>query len=361
MDDAERAAQRAQIDALERSGTLTSRQAADARARLDATDPAVRPPRALTAGVAAFTLVVVVAGYLFVGTPVAWRVGPGEAGPEVAAAVDAQTETMLAELRRKLAANPSDADGWAMLGRSYLLLGRHADAIEALDKLRALRPDDAQALVDLADAKAMVAGRNLRGEPEALIARALELDPKNLKALALGGTVAFDRGDYLAAAKFWETAIASGDPQSELAVNLRAGVDEARQRAGVAVPLAVAPAASAAAGAKVTGRVTLSPALAAQARPDDTVFVFARAVDGPRMPLALLKKRVADLPLDFALDDTLAMSPMARLSGATQVVVGARVSRSGQAAPQPGDLQGLSAPVAVGANGVAVEISEALK
>ena len=253
MDDAERAAQRAQIDALERAGTLTPEQARDARARLAGTAPAgataasaagplARPSRGLVAGIVAFTVVVSAVGYAWIGTPAAWRVGPGEGGGEaVAAAVDAQTEAMLGELRRRLAANPQDADGWSMLGRSYLMLGRHAEAVPALEKLRALRPDDAQTLVDLADAKAMLAGRNLRGEPEVLITRALQLDPRNLKALALAGTIAFDRGDWLVAVKHWEDAIAVGGSEGELAANLRAGIDEAKARAGQPRPASPAP------------------------------------------------------------------------------------------------------------------------
>lgn len=110
----------------------------------------------------------------------------------------------------------------------------------------------------------------------------------------------------------------------------------------------------------VTGRVELAPALAAQAAPDDTVFIFARPAEGARMPLAILKRKVRDLPLDFHLDDSLAMSPAARLSGATRVVVGARVSKSGQAMPQPGDLEGLSAPVAPGQQGLKIVIGEVL-
>jgi cytochrome c-type biogenesis protein CcmH len=108
----------------------------------------------------------------------------------------------------------------------------------------------------------------------------------------------------------------------------------------------------------VSGRVTLAKSLAAQAGPSDTLFVFARPADGSRMPLALLRAQVKDLPLEFSLDDSLAMNPAARISGAKQVVIGARISKSGQAMPQPGDLQGFSAPVAVGARGVAVEITE---
>ncbi len=328
----------------------------------------LRPPRTLVAGLVAFTLVVVLGGYALVGTPVAWRVAPGSSDEAVAGALDEQTEAMLGQLKARLAQQPDDADRWAMLGRSYLVLGRHADAVPALERLRVLRPGDAQALVDLADAKAMLAGRQLKGEPEQLIARALELDPRNLKALALAGTVAFDKGDYATAVRHWQNAVAaSGDTNGELAANLRAGIDEARQRGNLPVPpaaTAAAPAsATAAAGAvaQVAGRVTLSAALRAQAGPDDTVFVFARAVQGSRMPLALKKLRVADLPAEFMLDDSMAMSPAARLSGVAQVVVGARISKSGQATPQPGDLQGFSSPVAVGAQGVAIEIAEVVQ
>jgi cytochrome c-type biogenesis protein CcmH len=197
----------------------------------------------------------------------------------------------------------------------------------------------------------------LTGEPEALIARALAADPKNLKALALAGTIAFERGNYALAVKHWEGAIASAGGEGELAANLRSGIAEARQRGGLAEPAAAA-APAAAASVSVSGRVTIAKALAAQAAPGDTLFVFARPAEGSRMPLALLRAQVKDLPLDFSLDDRLAMNPAARLSSAKQVVIGARISKSGQAMPQPGDLQGFSAPVAVGSKGVAVQISE---
>jgi len=111
-----------------------------------------------------------------------------------------------------------------------------------------------------------------------------------------------------------------------------------------------------AADTAITGRVSLAKALAGKASPEDTVFIYARPADGSRMPLAILRKQVKDLPADFRLDDSLAMSPAAKLSGAKQVVVSARVSKSGQATPQPGDLEGVSATVAPGAREVKVEI-----
>jgi cytochrome c-type biogenesis protein CcmH len=107
--------------------------------------------------------------------------------------------------------------------------------------------------------------------------------------------------------------------------------------------------------------VTLSAALAKQAQPEDTVFVFARAATGSRMPLAILRKQVKDLPISFTLNDSMAMSPSNALSSVPQVIVGARISKSGNAMPQPGDLSGQTDPVKVGATGLKIEIKDAVK
>ncbi len=160
------------------------------------------------------------------------------------------------------------------------------------------------------------------------------------------------------------------EPGSPMAQRLQGALDEARQRAGLPpLPAVTAPAAAntAATGtpagdaaASVQVRVSLASALAARAAPDDTVFIFARALSGSRAPLAIARRQVKDLPLDITLDDSLAMNPALRISTTQQVVVGARVSKSGNAMPQSGDLQGLSAPVAVGARGVALQIANVL-
>lgn len=341
--------------------------------------PAARPSRGLLAALAGFVLVVAGVGYAWYGTPAALR---GDV-PQAAAAPGAghggqmeQIAAMLGRLEERLKAQPDDAEGWSMLGRSYSVLGRYPEAVEAFKRVVALGagnpPLRAQALADQADATAMAAGRKLSGEPEKLIEQALQADPKNLKALALAGTIAFDNGDFARAVKLWQDAVAVAEPGSELARNLQGGIAEAQGRLGQAggagaPPVAAAPATPAppaAAAASVTGRVTLAAALAAQAGPEDTVFVFARAAGntpGPRAPLAILRKQVKDLPLTFTLDDSLAMNPALRLSSVQQVVVGARISKSGNAIAQPGDLQGLSQPVAVGARDVAIEIAEVVR
>lgn len=370
-----------QLDELAAAGTLPAEQAAASRGKLEqelvslvmqagdapraaaaAPGSAARPSRRMLAGTAAFVVVLAVAGYAVYGTPSAWRGVPsakteGEAGHASGAG---QIEAMVGALEQRLKDKPDDAEGWSMLGRSYSALGRYPESVAAFKRVTTMRPQDAQAYADLADATAMAAGRNLAGEPAKLIAKALELDPKNLKALALAGTIAFDAGDYAKAAMLWEAAIAASEPGSELTRNLQGGVAEARARASMPAAGASSPAA-AAAGASVAGEVRLAAALKDRVSPDDTVFIFARAVDGPRAPLAILRRQVKDLPVSFTLDDSMAMSPATRLSGAKQVVVGARISKSGNAMPQPGDLQGFSQPVAVGATGLAIEIAEAVK
>ena len=205
----------------------------------------------------------------------------------------------------------------------------------------------------------------------ALIERALKADPKHFKALALAGSAAFDRGDYAVAIAQWQKIAVQLPPDSELAPRVQAMIGDARGKlaGNDAAPApspspstqvtAAPPAASAArpaAGTSVSGTVTLDPALAAQAAPGDAVFVFARAANGSRMPLAVQRAQVKDLPLAFKLDDSMAMAPGMTLSSATQLTVGARISKSGTAIAQPGDLSGEITGVAPGANHLAIRI-----
>jgi cytochrome c-type biogenesis protein CcmH len=258
---------------------------------------------------------------------------------------------------------PNDAEGWSMLARSYSVLGRHPEALAAYEKAVALRKDDPSLLADYADSLAVKNNRNLEGEPMKLVERALKLDPKHLKALSLAGSYAFARKDYLGAIKHWEKVVAIGPADNAFVQQFGPAIAEARDLAGlppVAKPLDSTPP-TALAGRTVSGRVTLSAALAKQAQPDDTVFVFARPAPGAGMPLAILRKQVKDLPLDFTLDDSMAMSPANALSSSSKVVVSARISKSGNAMPQPGDLSGQTAEVNVGASGLRIEIKDVVK
>ncbi len=367
-----------QLTALKQSGVLGDAPYDEAREALERriVDAVVDAPpatasrdpissKSLLLGLVGFVCAVAVAGYAWLGTPqaldmaaVASAAAPAGTAPPITAE---QVQTMIESLAARLKDNPDDAAGWAMLGRSYAAIGRHDQAEPALKRALALHGDDAVLLTDYADALAMVNGRNLEGEPSRLIERALKIDPSNIKALALAGTHAFVRKDYAAALRHWEK-LAQLAPSGEMAQQIQGGIDEARKLSGTPAPTAAQVAtptqALALPGASVSGTVALDPALVAKARPDDTLFVFARAAEGPRMPLAILRKQVKDLPLRFTLDDSMAMTPTARLSSASRVVVGARISARGDATPQAGDLQGFSAPVAPGAAGLKVQISE---
>lgn len=268
----------------------------------------------------------------------------------------AQIEAMVARLAAKMEENPGDVEGWKLLARSYTVLGRYPQAVAAYAKAAERAPRDAQLLADFADALAMARGR-LAGEPARLVARALEIDPENLKALALAGSVAFERQDYARAADIWGRMLPLVPRDSEDARAIADNVAEAKKLAGIG---ASSPrAASAHPG--VRGTVRLAAALARQVRPDDTVFVFARAADGPAMPLAVMRARAADLPLQFALNDSMAMASGMTVSAHPRIVVTARVSKSGTPKPAPGDLQGASGPVANDASGVAVTIDSVVR
>lgn len=333
--------------------------------------------RRLVAILGGGVLILAVAGYWWMGSPEQLAVGPGSTGGSPMAAAggvdatggaaphdtsQAQIADMVDRLSARMKDTPDDAEGWAMLGRSYSVLGRHPEALAAYEEAVKLRKDDAQLLADYADSLAVGNDRQLAGEPMKWVEAALRLEPGNFKALALAGTDAFDRKDYATAVKHWSKLVESAPPDNSFAQQIMGGLSEARQLAGMPALPAAAPAPMALPGASVSGSITLAQALAGKAAPDDTLFVFARAADGAqRMPLAILRRQVKDLPLTFTLDDSLSMSPAARLSAVKSVIVSARISKSGQATPAPGDLTGQSAAVDVGATGIAIEIREEVK
>ncbi|MGQ0694559.1 MAG: c-type cytochrome biogenesis protein CcmI, partial [Nitrospiraceae bacterium] len=269
---------------------------------------------------------------------------------------------LIEQLRKRLEQNPNDGVGWSLLARSYFAMERYADAVPIFEKAVKLNPDDASLLADYADALGVHQGRKLEGKPALLIEKALKIDPRNVKALMLAGTIAFNRQDYAGAAKDWELARANlpaeADPES--AEQLTASIAEAKHRLGGgqvvmttnAEPAAPAkstkPTGQSGASPAITGKVTLSPAVAGKASPTDTLFVFARAVNGPPMPVSIVRATRKDLPFTFRLDDSTSPMPSRKLSDMDQVVIVARLSKSGRAAPEKGDLEGMSEPVKPG-------------
>lgn len=278
---------------------------------------------------------------------------------------------MAEQLASRLKSSPDDGAGWAMLARSYNVLGRFAEAADAYARAEKLLPADAQLLADHADALAMSRGQKLEGEPVALLQRALKIDPANLKALALMGTAAFDRKDYKGAVGFWEKVVQTAPADSEFTQSVQSSLDEARAlAAGKTPPAALPPIMSAASeaaapaaapgGQQVSGQVRLAPALAGKVAPGDTLFIFARAQQGPRMPLAILNLKASALPAHFTLDDSSAMAAGMNLSSFPSVMVVARISKSGNATAQSGDLEGSVGPVKPGAQNLQITIDRVM-
>jgi cytochrome c-type biogenesis protein CcmH len=303
----------------------------------------------------AVTLPVAALGlYLHLGNPEGLSAIP-HAASNLSSISPEQFGEMTAKLAARLQEKPDDVVGWTMLGRAYRATERHEEAAKAFARASALKPDDAELLADQAESLAISRGRNLAGEPTRLLDRALKLDPDSAKALALAGSGAFERKDYKAAIGHWERLLKQPDIGPELAQALQTGIIEARALAEGRKPTAP-PAAG-----RVSGVVSLNAELKGQANPEDAVFVFARAAQGPRMPLAIAKVKVKDLPYHFELDDSMAMMPELKISGFAQIVVGARVSKSGSATPSSGDLEGIGPVVKPGASGVKVSISQVVK
>jgi cytochrome c-type biogenesis protein CcmH len=329
--------ERARID-------LESRLLEDVRAR---EEPKGRQPvrRGIAIAVGVGVPLVAFVVYFWIGNPAAIR-EPAEHAVSLA-----QIEAMVDRLGARMRENPGDANGWQLLARSYGVLGRFEDSAKAYEKAVALVPGDAQLLADYADALAMARGGRLEGEPEKLIERALKADPSNLKALALAGTAAFARKDYAGAAAYWQRMLPHVAPDSEDARSIQANIDEARSF------LKDKPAAV----AGLAGTVSLAPTLKGKASADDVVFVFARATEGPPMPLAVARTRVRDLPYRFQLDDSMAMTPALKLSAFPKVTVTARISRGGAPTAQPGDLQGVVGPVANDSRGVQLVIDSVVR
>ena len=338
--------------------------------------PAVAPKRSLGAVLAIATAVPVLSVLLYfaVGNPNGLepskqpanaQAAPHEMSPE-------QMEAMLARLAQRMESNPGDGEGWVMLARSYGTIGRWNEAVAAFAKAEVLFPQDPQLLADYADTLAMAQGQRLQGKPEALVQRALKMDGNNVKALALAGTAGFERGDFRMAIQYWQRMLPLLPPESEMGNSVRASIQEAQGKLGGAPKSVVAidpakqveaakPAKASAATAKagsLSGTIKLAPALAKRVGPEDTVFVLARPAQGSRMPLAAVRVKVKELPLTFSFDDSMAMSSSAKLSDFKEVVVAARVSKTGNVMPEKGDLEGVSKPVAPGASGLVVEISK---
>ena len=257
---------------------------------------------------------------------------PRNAPPSLEAAVE--------RLNQRLAENPKDLEGWVLLARTYQALGHPQKAVQAYSKALKLNPDHPELKLRYAEALAQTQQGSFLGKPERLIQQVLETHKDYPYALWLAGMAAIQKGDKPTAKQYWDTLLQQMPPQSPAAKQLISMMD----RAGLPVPKQAAQATS---GTQITVKVSLSPELAKKAKPTDSLFIFARAAQGPPMPLAIVRKQVKDLPVTVTLDDSMAMMPQMKLSKFDQVILGARIAKTGDAKGAPGDLEGWTKPIAI--------------
>lgn len=296
------------------------------------------------AGSAAISLLVVASGllYLAVGTPAALDPASHQV-PETLGEAIAQLES---ELER----DPSQVEGWRLLGRAYLAEDRAGDAMDAYAKALQLAPNEPVLLTEAAELRARSAGdRRFDDEAVAMLERALQLDPSQQRARWFLGIARRQAGDAAGAAETWEPLLAQVDAQT--VPNLRIQIDQARAAAGLD-PL---PPPEQARDAQAAVRVSISvdPGLALQMPPDASLFIIARQPGGPPMPVAVQKRPLEVFPIQATLTDADSLMPTATLSSLEQVELVARISASGDAIPQPGDLESEPVVVATGPDAVA--------
>jgi cytochrome c-type biogenesis protein CcmH len=374
--DAGAQAKREALLQAQRAGALSEKEVRAKLAALDKQAPSkAAPSRALPIVLGLLLPLAAVLLYRQLGEPRAldpvWRdaaavasgsapaTAEGEAAPDMDQAVSGLAE--------RLKQQPDDLEGWMLLGRAYKTMERFGPAREALANASRLAPENPDVMVEFAEAQVLASDtRRFEGEALQMLKRAVELQPDSQRGLWLLGIAAYQREDFAAAAATWERLLASLPPDAEPRASLVERIGDARQRAGmaplpatesagtIAPPTAAAaagvatpaPAPAAADGPRLTVTVDISPALKARVGASDVLFIYARAAQGPRMPLAIQRLPAASLPVTVTLDDSTSMMPALKLSTMPQVVVGARISKSGQATPQAGDFETFTAPIA---------------
>jgi cytochrome c-type biogenesis protein CcmH len=274
-------------------------------------------------------------------------------------------QELVTKLAERMESEPNNPEGWYLLARSYMSIDRYNDAANAYERVHRLVGDQAEILVGYADALAMVHEGKLAGKPAELLQRALELQPNQPQGLWLAGMAAEQQGNYQDAINYWHRLEPLLQEDQDSLREVRQLIARAEQRGGIPIQTAEdsnaqipAPTPTSASdsattsgasfsGKAITINVDLDPGLKEAAAYDDSLFIFAQAVKGPPMPLAVVRKQVKDLPLVVTLDDSMAMMPAMSLSNFSEVKIGARISKTGNATPQSGDLYGEVSPVEV--------------
>ena len=259
-------------------------------------------------------------------------------------------EKMVTEFASKMEKDPTNLQGWVMLARSYRILGRNEEAAKAYERAGNFIDSDPQLLADYADILASNANGNFSGKPQKLINQALKLDPNNLMALWLSGTASYTAGNYKAAVQTWEKLAQQLPPGTEDVRSIEASIADARAKGGLSAQASV--------NTKgISGKIEISADLKSKVKSGDIVMVIARK-PGERMPVAVLKASVSEFPMNFSLTDALAMNPSAPLSHLSEASIEVRISKTGMAKPEVGDLISAVQIVKVGANNIRLVIDQ---
>ncbi|HSJ79641.1 MAG TPA: c-type cytochrome biogenesis protein CcmI [Thiobacillus sp.] len=350
---------------------LEARLADDALSLDDAPEPGQVSSRKLGFGIAAVLPVAALGLYFWMGQPASLiEIANAQSDPAHPAMAAAASEhdfmALIRKVEEKTQANPEDGAAWAMLAKSYAATERWPEALQAFERAVKLLPQDASVLSGYAEALAITNNRVLTGRSMALIQQALAIDPEDIKGLELAGIQAYQEQNFDQASNYFKRLHQLLPPESSYAQDILAAQKETERLAqtGMTGPdnlaaqaPAEAKAASAGQGAAIKGSIDIAPELKSRLAETDVLFLFARpGQSGP--PVAAIRARAGQLPLEFELDDSTAMTAGNTLSQHKQVVLVARVSKSGNPMAQPGDLEGTLANVTVGATGVKIMIDQ---
>ncbi len=291
--------------------------------------------------------------YFLIGNP--WAIN--EAVPAVASGQHGDFSAMLDKVRQKTEENPNDGEAWLMLAKTHSVMEQWPDAGKAYARAVQLQPKNATALAGYAESLAILNGRVLQGQPAELIRQALAINPKEPKALELAGIGAFQENNFAQAAYYWKQLLNQLPPDSPYAMDIAMALKEAKEKAETAFgkPLDKMLGTDKVVIQTINGKVEISPKLKDKIPANATIFLFAKPLEGG-MPVAAIRSDASKLPLQFELNDSMAMNPEMRLTSFKEVTLTARVSLTGEAMAKSGDLEGTLTPVKVGAKGIKLVI-----
>ena len=297
-------------------------------------------------GICIFIILISVGLYIFLGdgVRVAQQVSQKPVSQEA-------VQKMVTEFAAKMEKDPDNLKGWAMLARSYRILGQTQDAAKAYGRAGVYLDSDPELLAEYADTLATIANGNFSGKPLQLINQALKIDPNNFLALWLSGTASYTSGNYKAAVQTWEKLAKQLPPNTDEARAIQGSIAEARTKGGLSAP------AVAVSGKDIGGVVELSVELKSKVKPGDVLMIIARQ-PGERMPVAVLRESAGEFPVRFVLNDALAMNPNQPLSQLSEVSLEVRISKTGMAKPEAGDLLSSPQTVKVGTNQVHLIVNQ---